>query len=32
MHTNQFVTPAGDVITENRRPFGLALNPDGRTA
>ncbi len=30
--TNQFVTPAGDVITENGRPFGLALSPDGRTA
>jgi YVTN family beta-propeller protein len=32
MHTNQFVTPVGDVIPENGRPFGLALNPDGRTA
>jgi YVTN family beta-propeller protein len=32
MHTNQFVTPVGEVITENGRPFGLALNPDGRTA
>ncbi|RAG84957.1 hypothetical protein DN069_14140 [Streptacidiphilus pinicola] len=30
--TNQFVTPAGDVITEAGRPFGLALRPDGRTA
>jgi YVTN family beta-propeller protein len=27
-----FVTPAGDVIQENGRPFGLALNPDGKTA
>jgi len=32
MHTGQFVTPVGDVITENGRPFGLALSPDGRTA
>ncbi|MCF3130350.1 bifunctional YncE family protein/alkaline phosphatase family protein [Streptomyces olivochromogenes] len=31
-HNNQFVTPAGDVIKQNGRPFGLALNPDGRTA
>jgi YVTN family beta-propeller protein len=30
--TNQFVTPVGDVIQENGRPFGLALNPDGKTA
>ncbi len=30
--TNQFVTPVGDVIKENGRPFGLALSPDGRTA
>jgi YVTN family beta-propeller protein len=30
--TNQFVTPAGDVIKENGRPFGLALHPNGRTA
>jgi YVTN family beta-propeller protein len=30
--TNQFVTPAGDVIKENGRPFGLALSPDGKTA
>jgi YVTN family beta-propeller protein len=30
--TNQFVTPAGDVIQENGRPFGLALRPDGKTA
>ncbi len=30
--TNQFVTPAGDVIKEGGRPFGLALSPDGRTA
>ena len=30
--TNQFVTPAGDVIREAGRPFGLALSPDGRTA
>jgi YVTN family beta-propeller protein len=29
--TNQFVTPAGDVIKETGRPFGLALSPDGRT-
>lgn len=28
--TNQFVTPVGDVIKENGRPFGLALSPDGR--
>jgi YVTN family beta-propeller protein len=31
-HTGQFVSPAGDVIKESGRPFGLALNPDGRTA
>jgi YVTN family beta-propeller protein len=30
--TNQFVTPVGDVIKENGRPFGLTLNPDGKTA
>jgi YVTN family beta-propeller protein len=30
--TNQYVTPAGDVIPENGRPFGLALSPDGQTA
>ena len=30
--TNQFVTPVGDVIKENGRPFGLALRPDGKTA
>ncbi|WP_042370748.1 bifunctional YncE family protein/alkaline phosphatase family protein [Streptacidiphilus neutrinimicus] len=30
--TNQFVTPAGDVIKETGRPFGLALHPNGRTA
>jgi YVTN family beta-propeller protein len=30
--TNQFVTPVGDVIKENGRPFGLALSPDGKTA
>ncbi|MDQ1734370.1 MAG: hypothetical protein QOH56_621 [Pseudonocardiales bacterium] len=30
--TNQFVTPVGDVIQETGRPFGLALNPDGKTA
>ncbi|SEK55351.1 bifunctional YncE family protein/alkaline phosphatase family protein [Streptacidiphilus jiangxiensis] len=30
--TNQFVTPVGDVIKEDSRPFGLALRPDGRTA
>ena len=30
--TNQFVTPAGDVIQENGRPFGLALGPDGKMA
>ncbi len=30
--TTQVVTPAGDVIAENGRPFGLALSPDGRTA
>jgi hypothetical protein len=32
MQTNQYVTPAGDVIKENGRPFGLALSPDGKTA
>jgi YVTN family beta-propeller protein len=32
MQTNQFVTPAGDVIQEKGRPFGLALSPDGKTA
>lgn len=32
MHTGQFVTPVGDVITENGRPFGLALSPDGQMA
>ncbi|HET6503543.1 MAG TPA: hypothetical protein VFG87_22565, partial [Amycolatopsis sp.] len=32
MQTNQFVTPAGDVIKEAGRPFGLALNPNGKTA
>jgi YVTN family beta-propeller protein len=31
-HNNQFVTPVGDVIRENGRPFGLALRPDGKTA
>jgi YVTN family beta-propeller protein len=31
-HNNQFVTPAGDIIKENGRPFGLALNPDGKSA
>ncbi|KUM98694.1 hypothetical protein AQI88_01770 [Streptomyces cellostaticus] len=31
-HNNQFVTPVGDVIKENGRPFGLALDPDGKTA
>jgi YVTN family beta-propeller protein len=30
--TGQYVTPAGDVIPENGRPFGLALNPSGKTA
>jgi DNA-binding beta-propeller fold protein YncE len=30
--TNQFVTPVGDVIKENGRPFGLTLRPDGKTA
>ncbi|MEY9874194.1 YVTN family beta-propeller protein [Streptacidiphilus sp. MAP12-33] len=30
--TGQFVTPVGDVIKENGRPFGLALRPDGKTA
>jgi YVTN family beta-propeller protein len=30
--TNQFVTPVGDVIKENGRPFGLTLSPDGKTA
>jgi YVTN family beta-propeller protein len=30
--TGQYVMPAGDVITENGRPFGLALSPDGETA
>ncbi len=30
--TTQLVTPVGDVIKENGRPFGLALSPDGRTA
>lgn len=30
--TNQYVNPVGDVITENGRPFGLALRPDGQTA
>ncbi|HKS45043.1 MAG TPA: alkaline phosphatase family protein [Amycolatopsis sp.] len=30
--TGQFVTPAGDVIKEAGRPFGLALSPDGKTA
>jgi len=29
---NQFVTPAGDVIKDAGRPFGLALSPDGKTA
>jgi YVTN family beta-propeller protein len=32
MQTGQFVTPVGDVIQENGRPFGLALSPDGKTA
>ncbi len=32
MHTGQFVSPVGDVITESGRPFGLALSPDGKTA
>ncbi len=32
MQTNQFVTPAGDVIQDAGRPFGLALSPDGKTA
>jgi YVTN family beta-propeller protein len=32
VQTNQFVTPAGDVIKDAGRPFGLALSPDGRTA
>jgi YVTN family beta-propeller protein len=30
--TGQFVTPVGDVIKEQGRPFGLALSPDGKTA
>jgi DNA-binding beta-propeller fold protein YncE len=30
--TNQFVTPVGNVIKEDGRPFGLALSPDGKTA
>jgi YVTN family beta-propeller protein len=30
--TNQYVTPAGNVIKEVGRPFGLALSPDGKTA
>src|SRR5579875_3196869 len=30
--TNQYLTPAGTVIQEAGRPFGLALSPDGRTA
>ncbi len=30
--TGQYVTPVGDVIKYNGRPFGLALSPDGRTA
>jgi YVTN family beta-propeller protein len=30
--TNQFVTPAGEVIKDDGRPFGLTLNPDGKTA
>jgi hypothetical protein len=29
---SQFVTPVGDVIKENGRPMGLALNPDGEIA
>ena len=32
MHTGQFVSPVGDVIKEEGRPFGLALSPDGKTA
>ncbi|HET6500777.1 MAG TPA: bifunctional YncE family protein/alkaline phosphatase family protein [Amycolatopsis sp.] len=32
MQTGQFVTPVGDVIQEQGRPFGLALSPDGKTA
>ena len=32
VQTNQFVTPAGDVIKETGRPFGLALSPDGKSA
>jgi YVTN family beta-propeller protein len=32
MPTGQFVTPVGDVIQEQGRPFGLALSPDGKTA
>ncbi len=32
VQTGQFVTPAGDVIKEAGRPFGLALAPDGKTA
>ena len=30
--TNQFVSPVGDVIKVNGRPFGLAVRPDGHTA
>ncbi|CAL8979940.1 hypothetical protein CELL_03356 [Cellulomonas sp. T2.31MG-18] len=30
--TGQLITPVGDVIKENGRPFGLALRPDGKTA
>ena len=32
VQTNQFISPAGDVITSTGRPFGLALSPDGKRA
>jgi YVTN family beta-propeller protein len=32
VQTNQYVTPAGDVIKDAGRPFGLALSPGGKTA
>lgn len=30
--TNQFVTPAEDVIKEDGQPLGLTLSPGGKTA
>jgi YVTN family beta-propeller protein len=30
--TGQYITPAGDMITQSGRPMALAVNPDGKTA